>query len=117
MVEGDAELEEVPRISVDYCFLNRRQNGNEQDNEEIVEGDSVVLAMLDECTDTFASYVCRSKGVADHDNDWLITATSDELESWGYGGIPIILKSDQEHAILSLKRAVQGNRKGQTTLE
>ena len=83
----------------------------------MIEGDSVVLAMLDERTESLCTYACKSKGVAEHENDWLITSMAEDLERWGYGGIPIILKSDQDNAILALKKAVQGARKGQTTLE
>ncbi len=41
----------------------------------------------------------------------------EDIIGWGYGDVPIILKSDQEHSIVALKRAIQGLRKGETSLE
>jgi hypothetical protein len=48
---------------------------------------------------------------------WLIKEMSDELDAWGYRGEELILTSDQEPAIESVKKRLAEYRGGKTMLE
>ena len=49
--------------------------------------------------------------------EWVIKDMNKELEAWGYAGKTVILRSDQEGAIESVKRGLAEFRTGDTMLE
>ena len=66
--------------------------------------------MVEEDSGFPLAYPLARKGVTD--NDWLIQMMTAEIETLGFGGLDVIRKSDQEHAIVAVKEAVQCFRMG-----
>ena len=78
---AEEDIEPVPRFSMDYGYMNRR---DEEDPEEVDKpGDSPILVMVDEKHGYPLAYPLAKKGVTD--NDWLIQLMSAEIEALGYG--------------------------------
>ena len=88
----DKSEETIPTISIDYAFLNQKQ---EVENEE--RSGMPILAIKDRKTGMMQSRVVPSKG----NDKYAIKRLKKDLELLGYK--KIILKSDNESSILSLK--------------
>ncbi len=97
-------MEPVARFAMDYGYLNRRDHEDSEETDR--PGDSPMLVMVEEESEFPLAYPLAKKGVVD--NDWLIQMITSEIETLGFGGLEVILKSDQEYAIVALKEALQG---------
>ena len=71
-----------------------------------------VLVMYDNWLEAFRALPVRNKGLVKYVVDW----SMDTLDEAGYRGERITLKSENEPAIVSLKKAVAAARKGDTPL-
>ena len=49
--------------------------------------------------------------------DLIVCAVCSEIETWGYGGLHVILKLNQEPALVAFNESLQGYRCGESTLE
>ena len=91
----------APRVSFDYAFLG----GGSDDASK-----GTVLVVLDEMTGEKYARLVPCKGVCDSGaTDWVIQDVSRELQAWGYTGgdaQQLVLKSDGERSVVSLKEAV-----------
>ena len=91
----------VPRISMDYFFMSRK-------DEEAKE--NPVLGMVDESTGDKYARATGQKGLGKNgEMDWLIQDMVNELRAWGHTGGPsghIIMKSDNENSIKAVRDAV-----------
>ena len=89
-------------ISMDYCFM--------ADDEE--EGDLPgVLVIWDDNHECLWALPVDKKGPV----DWVVKWIVNKLDSVGYKGSPLTLKSDQEPAITALKMAIAATRVGHST--
>ena len=70
-----------------------------------------MLASYDRKTKTGRLHQCESKGPAD---DYMVERTIRDINDAGYNGERIVLKSDQEHAIVSVGEEVGIRRSGET---
>ena len=99
---GDTESLGVT-VSMDYCFMRK---------EEQEEGVSPILAMYDNDKGMIWILGVEHKGVDETVVKWAL----EKLEEAGYKGTKITLKSDQEEAILALKRAIAAKRTAETAM-
>ena len=108
----------VPRISLDYCFLAENELGRDEttegdaviDNPDKVEGDSqTVLVMQEsECRSVW-SYAVDSKGSSE---EWVIHQICEDIHTVGLKDDRIIIKDDQEPAIIDVAKQIALNRGG-----
>ena len=101
--EQDKLDKDVPMVSVDYTFMG---------DGVVTAEKNPMLCTYDNATDSLHLYVTREKGV----NRWIAKAISSDLESMGYGGVRICMKSDQENAVVSVKQAVAELRSSPTSM-
>ena len=90
-------------IGMDYCFMN---------DGEREEGVSPILIMFDDRRKALWVLPCENKGAVDIVVQW----ACEKLEEAGYSGVPVTLKSDQELAIVALKKAIAIRRRAETPL-
>ena len=90
-------------ISLDYCFLT---------SEGEAEEDPKVVIMHDDRLETFWALGVQRKGVTSETVTWI----TQKLEEAGYKGVDLTLKTDQEEAIMALKRAVAARREAVTAM-
>jgi len=102
----DKSQETIPTISIDYAFLNEKQ---EVENEE--RCGMPILAIKDRKTGMMQSRVVPSKG----NDKYAIKRLKKDIELLGYK--KIILKSDNEPSIISLKQAVKDSMNVEIILE
>ena len=92
----DKSNEATPTVSIDYAFLNEKQ--------EIDTGENLgmpILAIKDRTSGMIQSRVVPAKGT----DKFAIKRLVKDIELLGYN--KIILKSDNEPSILALKKAVK----------
>ena len=99
----DQEVEDlgVATLSMDYCFMTE-----EEKDEDICP----TLIVYDDKAMSIWALPVENKGPVDYVVKWFVG----KLEESGYGGEKVAIKSDQEVAILALKRAVIAARQGET---
>ena len=100
--EGEAE-NSVVRIHLDYFYITK-------ENEK--RGQNPMLVVVDSRKKNVMGIATGSTGEV----PWVAKKIADEIEAWGYGSTSIVLFSDNEPAILSLKRAVMARRDKETIL-
>jgi hypothetical protein len=79
-------------ISMDYCVMN-----GEEDDDPSLPG---VLIIWDDSHECLWALPVEKKGPV----DWVVKWIVEKLDNVGYRGEHITLKSDQEPAILALRR-------------
>lgn len=94
-------------VSLDYCFFG---GVGEQNMDEYSL--PTILILHDDSVDAMWTLRVQSKGVREEIVDWVLQT----LEFAGHLGTDLTLKSDQEEAIMALKRAVAARRTSRTTL-
>ena len=99
--DGEAPLGVT--ISVDYCFMV---------SEEVEEDMIPVLIAYDDSKKCMWALAVDSKGANEIAVKWMC----DKLDSTGYRGVKITVKSYQEPSILAFKRAVAARRVAETAL-
>ena len=92
----DKTTETVPTISIDYAYLN-----DKQEVEEIGNTEMPILAIKDRKTGMIQARVVPTKGT----DKFAIKRLKKDIELLGYK--KIVLKSDNESSILALKQAVK----------
>ena len=97
----DKEAPEDPTVSLDYCFM-----GPEEAESDMIP----VLVLFDNKSKGIWALPVTEKGANEATVNWV----ADTIEEMGYGGTKVILKSDQEPAMLSLKKAVAVARQAET---
>ena len=103
---SDEEEGRVPTVSLDYMFMKdneheqeEQDDGHEEENES--RSGMPILVMVDHVTDMMLSSVVPKKGV----NPYVVMRVSNDLSLLGH--VKLVLKSDNEASILSLKQAVR----------
>ena len=78
---------------MDYWF------GSEK-NRRTVE--NPMLVVVDERSGSISGYAVGHKGVV----EWVVKKVVQDIESWGWGGQRIVLRSDGEESIMVLKKSI-----------
>ena len=95
---------EIPILSLDYAFLKNEAGGDSL----------TVIVMKDNLSKAVASHVVPVKGA---ELEWTAQRIAKDITRWGYRG-RVILKSDQEPAIVAfLEQVAQERGSAPTTLE
>jgi len=105
----EEKANKVPRMVLNYHFMSTRDAGD-------VKG--VVLAMKDESTGNRYLRPVGQKGV--EGMEWLVKDICEELKSWGHmggAGGRIIIETDGESSIVTLRDAIARYRGGVATPE
>ena len=112
--EKAARTEEVPRIVMDYFYMGSAYKGLGKEQEE-EKGSRVApyLAVFDESTGNGFAYDVQKTGV----EEWIVLAVVDDLQAIVYDTGELILKSDQEPAIVALGDSIAAARGGKTIRE
>ena len=102
------EESQVPTVSLDYMFMTE---GSEQEKEEKggMESGMPILVILDHETDMCFAAVVPEKGV----HAYAVIRASNDIALTGHTSL--ILKSDNEPAIMALKNAVKAESSQQIT--
>ena len=93
----------IPCVSMDYLFMGDKKTAAEH---------NPILGTYDNGTDTIKVYVTKKKGAV----VWLPRAINSDLESLGYGGCRVSIKTDQEKSVMAVKRAVADERSAPTAM-
>ena len=116
--DKDAEDREnaISTWSMDYCFMTDNaemltKKEMEQAGWERVK--DTVIVCDDRRTGGVRAHLVCAKGASDA---WVAGKIKSDMEDFGYGGVPIRLKTDQEPAIVDLQRAIISKREGAVTL-
>lgn len=101
----------VPRVRLDYCHLTEHAERveGEHGEEETTKAESSVTALVMQestCRSVWA-YAFEHKGAAD---DWIVEQICEDLDTIGLRSDRIVIKSDQEAAIVDMAKAVARNR-------
>ena len=88
---------------MDYLFIG---------DQRTAAGHNPILGTYDNGTDTIKVYNTKRKGVV----AWLPRAIGSDLEALGYGGCRVSIKTDQEKAVMAVKRAVAEERSAPTAM-
>ena len=103
----------IPTIGIDYMYMKPRKEG-EASREEYTDGDEAgmpILVIKDENTKRISAHVVPEKGRNAH----AVKVLRHEIEILGYK--KMILKSDQEPAIMALKESVKRERDEDIVME
>ena len=99
--ESDSEEAGFPMISMDYCFMGTHSSPVRK---------VPILIARDEKSRWIMGYAVDKKGPV----PWLVSAIIEDIKNLGYGSSKIVLKSDQEDAIVALRNAIIERRKAET---
>ena len=92
----------VPTIAADYCFL-----GDEQEKDKLT-----ILVMRDSKSGSTCSTVVENKGGS---CEWAVRRSAGFVDGLGYN--KLVFKSDNEHSVVDLWRAIKNKRTGETVPE
>ena len=95
---------------MDYCFFNKKTFEEHDPSVVQAEGSLPVLVSYDKAKEGFWTLPVAEKGASEDAVQW----TCGVMEDSGYGGCEITVKSDQEPAIVSLRKAIAATRTGTT---
>ena len=95
--------------------MGEEEERDQMEDAEENKKDSPCLMMYDMRTRAMASWVMSSKSiVVGSGNEWIPKAIEGELQQWGYANRKVILCSDGENAILTVKSQVIDLRSAET---
>ena len=101
MEEVQAEVNDIPRTSVEHFLLNT--------NDEEAQNNAIMGVIVDTTSDTYARITRRNRAGQGEELDWMIQGMADELKSLGHtrgAEGHIILNSDNQNANKQLDAAV-----------
>ena len=101
----------LPRVRMDYCFLTEdvdKESGEHGETEvESARTTITVAVMQDSLTKSVWSYAVESKGSME---EWMVQQACEDLETIGLKNERIVLKSDQEPAMVDVLKEIQKKR-------
>ena len=115
--EEDAE-EATTTISIDYAYFNdSMQRMSKREYETEMEGGNKVnkpmIVMEDRLVGTITAHMCMKKGPEDK---WIASRIAKDIEYCGYKGSRVVLKCDQEAALVAVQGEVAKMREGVPTI-
>ena len=108
----------VPRVRLDYCLLTENELGRDETTEgdgvvdspdRIEEESQTVLVMQESETRSIWRYAVERKGASE---EWVIHQICEDIETVGLEEDRIIIKDDQEPAIIDVAKQIALNRGG-----
>ena len=96
-------------VSLDYCFFGEDEAEGDWDDSS---NGLKILIMHDDSTDVKWVTEMKHKGA----NEDVVSWVAQKLEAAGHSGTQITLKTDQEEAIVALKKAVATRRAAKTSM-
>ena len=102
--------------SIDYSFMGDSGDLSTRVELERVGWDKTrdtVMVSEDLATGGIRAHHVSAKGNGD---PWIAGKSKDDIEEFGYGGVPVRVKSDQEPAIVDVQRAVIAKRGSAPTI-
>ena len=111
-ITGEAAIAEVPRVILDYAFIQQDMvTEKEEDEGEAVRADATIerssmkiLVMVETECDSIWAYVVENKGTLME--PWIAPRICEDLATVGLGKGRIIVKADQEPAIVDLQKEI-----------
>ena len=100
----------IPRVIMDYCFFTedaKRQSDEHQESVE-VETSMTALVMKETLCGSVWAYALKSKSVAE--DPWIADQLVDDMSTVGMARERVIVKSDQEPAIVELQLEIAKKR-------
>ena len=98
----------VPTVSLDYCWAD----GEDNDDDNTTKEKSPILIIYADILDAMYAVSVKHKGVV----PWVVQFVVKKLDTLGYGGTKITIKSDGEPAMKALVEAVAVARKAPTAI-
>ena len=111
-VEQEVKEAGMPIVTIDYMYLGKR--GESESKEEYESKSNSVPTIVMRChrTKSTFAHVCKNKGASD---TWIVKRLAKDIDSLGYGAV--ILRSDNEPAIIQLQEAIKNQRNAHTKCE
>lgn len=101
----------VPRVRLDYCHLTehaeRAEGGHGEEETPKAESSVTALVMQESTCRSVWAYAVEHKRAAD---DWIVEQICEDLDTIGLRNDRIVIKSDQEAAIVDIAKAVARSR-------
>ncbi len=107
--EESLKVTGIPTVSFDYCWAD---DNDDEDGARDRGDQSPVLIMYVDLTDSLFAIPTKRKGVV----QWVVTYVVKKLETLGYGGTKITVKSDGEVSIVALMSAIAVGRRAETAI-
>ncbi len=102
------EASAVTTVSMDYTYITEKGKLGDRESKD---GTKPIMVIYDRKTKTIMGHVASSKGASD---DWLVKKIITDIEDMGYAGTKILLKNDQEPAILEVQQKIMAGRSAET---
>ena len=98
----------LPRVRMDYCFLTEsveKEEGEHGEKDVSRAETTITVAVMQEslCRSVW-SYAVETKGSME---EWMVQQVCDDLETVGLKNERLVLKSDQEPAIVDVMKEIQ----------
>ena len=111
-IAGEESLSTLPRVILDYAFLQQdmtkekaADDGEEgQEDEEARRASMKSLVMVETECDSVWAYAVESKGTLME--SWLVPNICEDMATVGIGKGRVVIKTDQEPAILDLQNEI-----------
>ena len=101
----------LPRVRMDYCFLtedvNRESGEHGEEESEKARTTITVAVMQESLSKSVWAYAVESKGPME---EWMVQQACEDLETVGLKNERIVLKSDQEPAMVDVLKEIQKSR-------
>ena len=104
----------ITTFSIDYMFYTKENELITKDEAAKMDADKLsfpVLVGKDRKSKAIIAHKVEAKGKG---NGWIVKRLIADLEELGYGGTKIIIKCDQENAIVEVQRELTRRRQGLT---
>ena len=110
-VSGEYEEHILPRVRMDYGFLTEdveSHKGDDREEESQVARGTMTMAVVQESLmGSVWTYAVETKGIGEA---WFVEQLLDDLETIGLKNERVVIKSDQEPAIVEVMKEIQKRR-------
>ena len=100
--EAENAVNAVTTISMDYMYMNEKSKEEEKDP---------IIVVTDRKTKAIVGHMVNCKGSRD---EWAVKRVLLDIEDFGYAGTKIVLKNDQEPAMVDMQKKVMAARSAET---
>ena len=91
---SDEDKDGVPHVFMDYMYMTSK------DQEKM----SPILVIKDSKSKSIFAHAVTVKGTKDN---WIVKAVTEDLDSLGYGWTKVVIRSDQEPALIDVKNELR----------
>ncbi len=113
-IKGDLAESSVVRVVMDYCFLKEgvTEKATAHEDSTTAKTSMTVVVMMETLCHSLWAYAVESKGAGEV---WMTEQIVEDIETVGLANERIIVKADQEPAIIDVQRGVAKARAGHGT--